>query len=159
LERITYTPLRRFTLDDREFSYFAQDHWDIVPRVTLDVGIRTESQQISHAWRVAPRGGLAINLFREAGTMLRMGLGHFYEHVPLNAYAFNRFPDQIITRYGPDGSVISGPILYLNTLGQNRVRFPFVRQSPIDGNFSPRSVNWSIEVEQPIVKSTKVRVR
>ena len=122
----------------------------ITPRLALDLGTRTESQQISGAFRVAPRTGIAWNPFARAGTTLRTGFGLFYERVPLNVYLFNRFPDQVITNYGPDGEVISGPTVYLNTLGQTRVRSPFIRQRPIDGNFSPRSANgvwkWSSRV-------------
>ena len=47
----------------------------------------------------------------------------------------------------PPGRCLGGPILYVNTLGQNRVRHPFVFQQPIDGNFSPRSEAWSFQGE------------
>jgi hypothetical protein len=44
-------------------------------------------------------------------------------------------------------------------LGQSRVRSPFVFQRPIDGNFSPRSVNWSAEIEQPLGRRVRLQVR
>jgi hypothetical protein len=47
--------------------------------------------------------------------------------------------------------------VYLNTLGQTRVRSPFVFQRPIDGNFSPRSINWSMQIEQPVGHYLKLR--
>jgi len=82
----------------------------------------------------------------------------FYDRVPLNVYTFNRYPHQLITHYNPvDGSISDGPFLYLNTLGQARVRFPFIFQRPVDGNFSPWSATWSVQVEQPLTRSLRIR--
>ncbi len=148
---------RTFDVDDVEKAIFGQDHWILNPRFSLDLGVRTESQQISGAFRVAPRGGLAWSPFARSGTVVRAGFGIFYDHVPLNIYAFNRYPDQQITFYGAEGEVAAGPFLYLNTLGQSKVRFPFVSQKPVDGNFSPRSANWSLSVEQPVLPQLRVR--
>jgi hypothetical protein len=106
---------------------------------------------------VAPRLGVAWNPFASSGTSIRAGFGFFYDHVPLNIYNFNRYPDQVITTYDTTGEIASGPTVYLNTLGQVRVRHPFVFQHPIDGNFSPQSTTWSFQVEQPLTRNLKVR--
>jgi hypothetical protein len=147
---------RQFDLDDIEKTVFGQDHWILSPRLSVDLGIRTESQQVSGAFRVAPRLGIAWSPFG-GGFIVRGGYGLFYDRVPLNIYTFNRYPDQLITTYGANGEIASGPTLFLNTLGQNRVRSPFVNQKPIDGNFSPRSANWSLSVEQPLGKTLRLR--
>ena len=55
------------------------------------------------------------------------------------------------------GEIAAGPFLYLNTLGQARVRHPFLFQKPQDGNFSPRSATFSMQVEQPIARNLKLR--
>jgi TonB dependent receptor len=158
LEKIEFPrPVQTFEIDDTEKAVFGQDHWIVNSRLSFDLGIRTESQQVSGAFRVAPRGGVAFSPFRGAGTVVRAGFGLFYDRVPLNIYAFNRYPDQRVTQYAPDGSVVWGPYLFLNTLGQSKVRSPFVSQQPIDGNFSPRSANWSLSVEQPITPKLRVR--
>ncbi len=106
---------------------------------------------------MAPRAGLAWNPLPGKGTTVRGGFGFFYDHVPLNVYVFNKFPDQTITYYDAEGNVSAGPYLYLNTLGQTKVRHPFVFQEPIDGNFSPRSINWTMQVEQPVGRFLKLR--
>ena len=93
---------RGFDIEDVEKTIFGQDHWLISPRLSLDLGVRTESQQVSGAFRVAPRAGLAWSPFGN-GTVLRAGYGLFYDRVPLNIYTFNRYPDQVITTYDPDG--------------------------------------------------------
>src|SRR4029079_1485894 len=119
-------------ISDLELNFFGQDHWMISPRLSVDLGSRVESQQISGAYRVAPRIGFSWKPVPDAGTTVRGGFGLFYDHVPLNVYCFNRFPDQVVTDYGPDGEVTAGPILYLNTLGQVQVRRPFTFQQPKD---------------------------
>lgn len=158
VQRIQFPrPVRTFEIDDVEKAIFGQDHWIVNPRFSLDLGIRTESQQVSGAFRVAPRAGLAWSPIPGKGTVVRAGFGLFYDRVPLNIYAFNRFPDQLITTYAPDGAVLTGPFLFLNTLGQSKVRSPFVSQKPVDGNFSPRSANWSVSLEQPITHDLRLR--
>ena len=158
LEQIQFPhPTQQFTVKDVEQAIFGQDHWVLSPRISLDLGIRTESQQVSGAFRVAPRGGIAWNPFRRLGTVVRAGVGLFYDRVPLNLYAFNRYPDQNVTTFLPDGSIATGPVLYLNTLGQNKVKSPFISQKPEDGNFSPRSTNWSLSVEQPVNRDLHLR--
>src|SRR5581483_5137517 len=149
IERIGFLRPRQFGITDIEYTIFGQDHWVISPRLALDLGVRTESQQVSGAFRVAPRGGVAWSPFGN-GTVLRGGFGLFYDRVPLNIYTFNRYPDQVITTYDAAGQIETGPFLFLNTLGQSRVRFPFVNQKPVDGNFSPHSANWSVSLEQPL---------
>src|ERR1022692_2071418 len=138
-ERITYPRVGNFEISDIELNFFAQDHWILSPRFSIDLGARVESQQISGAFRAAPRAGLAWNPIPGQGTTVRGGFGFFYDRVPLNVYVFNKYPDQVITYYDGAGNVTGGPYLYLNTLGQTTVRHPFVFQEPIDGNFSPRS--------------------
>ncbi len=157
LERITFTRTRSFEVDDTEKSFFGEDHWILSPRFALDYGVRTESQQISGAFRVGPRGGFSWAPAAESGPVIRGGFGLFYDRVPLNVYGFNRYPNRVVTFYDAQGVVSSGPFLYLNTLGQSRVRFPFVSQRPVDGNFSPRSTIWSLQVEQAITRKLKVR--
>jgi len=157
LERIGFTRRPPFGIADVEKAIFGQDHWMVSPRFSLDLGIRTESQQISGAFRVAPRGGLAWSPFAGSGTVVRAGFGLYYDHVPLNLYTFNRYPDQVITTYNSAGEPVDGPFLFLNVLGQTKVRFPFVSQKPVDGNFSPRSANWSVSVEQPLRPKLRLR--
>jgi hypothetical protein len=113
-----------------------------------------QSQQISGAIRVAPRARFSWTPIQSIRTILRGGAGYFYDRVPLNVYGYNRYSDRIVTFYDPvTGDIASGPFRYLATLGQSRVRFPFVSQKPIDGNFSPRSLVWSAQLEQTITHS------
>ena len=157
LERITFSRDRTFEVSDLEKSFFGQDHWILTPNFALDYGVRTEAQQISGAFRIAPRAGFSWTPFSQRGPVVRGGFGLFYDRVPLNVYGFNRYPNRQQTFYDPSGEISAGPFVFLNTLGQARVRFPFVSQQPIDGNFSPRSTIWSIQVEQQFSKQFRLR--
>ena len=157
LENISFRRVGAFDVSDTEQSYFAQDHWILTPRLAIDAGVRTESQQISGSLRVAPRFGFSWTLPGPTQTSFRGGYGLFFDRVPLNVYAFNRYPDRVITDYAPDGTISAGPFLFLNTLGQDRVRRPFVSQAPVDGNFSPESHIWSLQIEQPFTRFLKLR--
>jgi hypothetical protein len=157
LLNIQFPRTRNFEITDVEKSYFAQDHWIVTPHLAVDLGFRTESQQISGAIRGAPRIGVSWTPFPKTRTVIRAGAGYFYDRVPLNVYAFNRYPGRLLTFYDAAGDILSGPTLYLSTLGQTRVRRPFVSQTPTDGNFSPRSQVWSFQVEQPVTTWLKLR--
>jgi len=157
IETIDFPRSRTFQISDIEYSFYAQDHWVVSPRLAMELGMRSESQQISGAFRMAPRAGFAWSPLAHTGTLVQAGFGLFYDRVPLNVYCFNKYPDQVITMYGADGEVSAGPFLYLNTLGQVKVKHPFLFQSPIDGNFSPRSAIWSIQVEQPVTRFLRLR--
>ncbi len=158
IERIDFPRSHSFQISDIEYSFYGQDHWVVSSRLALDLGVRTDSQDVSESFRVAPRAGIAWSPLAHAGTLVQAGYGLFFDRVPLNVYCFNKYPDQDITMYGADGQVSAGPFLYLNTLGQVKVKHPFVFQSPQDGNFSPESAIWSLQVEQPLTPFLKLRV-
>jgi hypothetical protein len=156
IERIAFTGGRPFQMSDRELAFFGQDHWLFSPHLALDLGVRTESQQISEAFRVAPRAGIVWNF--HGGTVLRAGFGFFYDRVPLNVYSFSRYPMQVVTQYDPSGAVIAGPFTFQNVIGEAAAPFPLVSQEPAAGNFSPRSATGSIGIEQPLGHLLKVRI-
>jgi Carboxypeptidase regulatory-like domain len=156
IERISFTGGRPFRMSDKEFAFFGQDHWSISPRVAVDFGVRAESQEVSEAMRLAPRAGVAWSPFANAGTVVRAGVGLFYDRVPLNVYSFGDYPNQLVTMFNA-GQVSAGPFLYQNGLGEVTIRPPFVFQEPAAGNFSPRSATWSAQVEQPVTQFLKLR--
>ncbi|MBZ5586393.1 MAG: hypothetical protein LAQ30_30240, partial [Acidobacteriia bacterium] len=157
LERISYAGGQPFRMHDTEYSAFGQDHWMVTPRLAVDLGLRAESQEVSEAFRLAPRAGIAWSPLRATGTVVRAGFGLFYDHVPLNVYSFRQYPSQVATTFNPDGSVFAGPFLYLNSLGDVTKRYPFVFQETGPGNFSPRSSTWSVQLEQPVMRNLKLR--
>ena len=158
LERITFSGGQPFRVSDTEFDLFGQDHWIVSPKLAFDLGLRAESQQVSETLRLAPRAGVVWNPLASSTTVVRAGVGLFYDRVPLNVYSFDQYPSQVVAMYDGAGEVISGPFLYRNGLGQAGTRPPFVFQEVQPGNFSPRGTTWSAQVEQQVMPSLKLRV-
>jgi len=158
IETISFVGGEPFHTRDQEYAFFGQDHWIAGPRLALDLGIRTESQELSESFRVAPRAGVAWSVFPSLGTVVRAGFGLFYDRVPLSVYAFDRYPSRVITMFDPDGQISAGPFLYQNGLGTVDVRYPFVFQESREGNFSPRSATGSMQIEQPLSQRVKLRI-
>jgi Carboxypeptidase regulatory-like domain len=158
IERIAFTGGQPFRMSDQELAFFGQDHWLLSPHLAVDLGIRTESQAISEAFRVAPRAGIAWSPFSGARTVVRAGFGFFYDRVPLNVYSFSRYPSQVVTMYDAAGGIAAGPFTYQNVLGQVSIPFRLVSTEPAAGNFSPRSATGSVAIEQPLGNVLKLRV-
>src|SRR5262245_29507883 len=148
LRRIEFSGGHPFDLNDLEVVGFGQDHWVVTPKLAFDMGARLERQGITETFRIAPRAGLAWTPFADQKTVFRAGYGIFYDRVPLNVYAFDKYPQQIMTTYGPDGSVIDGPRQFFNITDRyERKGNPFLVGKNTIGNFAPYSSTWSIEVE------------
>ncbi len=54
----------------------------------------------------AARRGFVVAVRRRT-HLVQAGYGIFYDRVPLEVYAFDRFPQRVVTNYAPDGSALS----------------------------------------------------
>lgn len=158
LEQVNFTGGSPVNRTDSEISFFAQDHWLLLPNLSIDAGLRAESQAITETLRLAPRVGIAWSPFADTGTVLRAGAGLFYDRVPLDVFSFSQYPNQVITTYNDSGQVLQGPITYVNALGQVDTKVPFVFHENTIGDFSPRSTTWSFQLEQPLTSHLILRV-
>jgi hypothetical protein len=157
-EQITFFGGREFQMNDTEYAIFGQDHWTVTKHLTIDLGVRTESQEVSESFRVAPRGGFVWNALPRLGTTVSGGFGMFYDRVPLNIYAFNHYPKESIDFYDTAGDVTAGPFIYANTLGVADVHSDLIFHHAVAGDFSPQSATGSLQVEQPITSALHLRV-
>lgn len=158
LQRIAFTGGAPFDNADTERAFYAQDHWIVSPHVAIDMGMRTESQQISQTIRFAPRLGVAWSPFTRLGTVLRAGFGVFYDRVPLGVYSFDRYPNRVVTVYDGSGQILQGPVLYRNGLGQVGAERDLIYVRKLQaGNFAPKSNTGSIQLEQPITRFVRLR--
>jgi hypothetical protein len=147
-----------FDRADLETGFFAQDHWVVNPRLSVDVGTRFDRQGITETIRVAPRAGIAITPFRNTDMVIRGGYGLFYDRVPLAVYAFNRYPEQVVTTYGANGEIVDGPRRFSNVTDRaERSKLPFLFSKDIPGNFAPYSATWNVEIEHPVTKQLRIR--
>ncbi|HVP55064.1 MAG TPA: carboxypeptidase regulatory-like domain-containing protein [Candidatus Eisenbacteria bacterium] len=158
-QRIDFVGGKPFDLSDTEPAFFVQDHWVLNPHLAIDAGIRYEAQTITSTTRTAPRGGLVWS--PDSGkTTIRGGMGIFYDSVPLDIYAFNSYPSQLITTYGPNGLPVGPPIHYINLTDQAvQSKFPFIDRRDKTGNFAPYSVAWNVETERVVNRALTVRLK
>src|SRR5499426_1614886 len=158
LRRIEFSGGSPFDLADLETHFFGQDHWVITPRLAFDYGMRFERQGITETFRLAPRAGLAWTPFESQKTVFRSGYGIFYDRVPLSVYAFDKYPEQVMTTFAPDGSVLDGPRRYFNITDKaERGNNAFIGGGSNAGNFAPYSGTWNAEVEHTVSAWLRLR--
>lgn len=126
-------------------AYF-QDKWSVSRRLTVEYGVRFDRNNIASENNFAPRLGFAFLPILDGRTVVRGGIGMFYDNIDLNVATFSQLQERVLTRFGPDGQEVIG-------LPQ-RQHFVFT-----DTQFrTPRSVNWNIEVDREWLKNLFVRV-
>jgi hypothetical protein len=158
LESIDFTSGHPIERSDRESVFFVQDQWTMGSHFALNLGARFEQQEVTGVFRVGPRMGLVFTPFAGGRTIFRAGTGIFYDRVPLNVYGFNLYPDQIITTYAPDGSILTGPTRFYNLTETIAPRhLPLIYSSDVPGNFAPFSINWNVQVEQILTQRLRLR--
>jgi hypothetical protein len=160
IQQIRYVGGKPYDVSDTSPAFYAQDHWVLNSHVALDAGLRFEGQTITSTKRTAPRMGMVWSPDTAGKTVVRGGIGIFYDAVPLDVYAFNSYPEQLITTYDAQGLPIGSPIRYINLTDEAASsKFPFINRKLKSGNFAPYSVAWNMEVERVISRALMVRVK
>jgi hypothetical protein len=160
VRRIEFTPHGRFDLSDFEPAVYLQDHWWVNRAFAIDGGMRAEAQTVTYTRRYAPRMGFTVTPETSGRSVLRGGIGVFYNEVPLNTYAFAQYPQQVITTYDGRGNITDGPRTYVNLTGeQARSEFPFISQKQVSGNFAPYSIAWNGEAQRTFGSRYSLRAR
>lgn len=155
-QRIDFTSPERSDFGYNEFGFFFQDRWVANPKLTLEAGIRYDYDGVSKDSNLAPRFSFLYTPFQSKRTVIRGGVGIFYDRtLPIAGYFDNNaaiftpgatgVPERFVTNYSADGvTVIGGPRFFDNQIAG-------------DIN-SPRSVRWSLHLDQGITKDLTFRV-
>ena len=126
-------------------AYFA-DKWSVSRRLTLEYGVRYDRDNLASENNFAPRFAFAFLPVLDGRTVVRGGIGLFYDDIDLNVATFSQLQERVLTRFGPDGQ---------DMIGQPQ------RQRLVVGDtkfLTPRSVNWNIELDREWFKNLFVRV-
>ena len=100
-----------------EFAVFAQDRWRVNDRLIVELGMRSDRDDIVEQVNYSPRAGLSVSLLPEGRGILRGGFGKFAERTPLTVGAFTQYDVQTATRFGADGRQIGLPVTFVHVLG------------------------------------------
>ena len=126
-----------------EFASFFEDKWTINDRLTLEYGVRWDRDTIAHENNLAPRLAFAFSPIRDGRTVVRGGIGLFYDRINLNTATFSQLQDRSITRFRLNSQQTS----QLQHLVVENERF-----------LTPRSVSWNIQFDREWLKNFLVRV-
>ena len=97
-----------------ELALFAQDRWRLGPRITVELGLRMDREDVVERVNWSPRGGVSIGVLPEGRGILRGGVGRFRQRTPLNVGAFGQFESRLATRFGLDGGPLDPPVTFIN---------------------------------------------
>jgi carboxypeptidase family protein/TonB-dependent receptor-like protein len=128
-----------------EYSLFVQDKWIVNTRVALDVGLRYDRDGIGENNNLAPRFGFVFTPAKSERTVVRGGVGLFYDKIPLNVGSFEQYQTLVVTTFAPDGiTPVDGPRLLVNT-------------APEDLE-NPYSLAWNLQVDHQLNERLLLRL-
>jgi outer membrane receptor for ferrienterochelin and colicin len=140
VERISFTSPSSFRADQNEIAWFAGDQWTINPRFTLNLGVRFDSDTITSSTHAAPRAGFLLAVTGDGKTLLKGGVGLFFDRVPLMLPVFPDLPNRTVTVLGQEDS----SVFYRNT---------------INGELeNPRSTSWNLELDRQLLTGLSLRL-
>ncbi len=143
---------------NNEYTGFIQDRWLVRPGLSIDLGLRFEDQRIASEDNLAPRAGFAWSPTGSDQTVVRGGVGLFYDKVPLNIRGFSRYPNRTVTTYGADGQTMISRVNFVNVLVNTRPIAPLdFRHSDRDAGFVPLNLTWNLELDQTIMRRVLLR--
>ena len=146
-------PSRQIPAANSEYSAFIQDRWLVKSNLTFDLGLRYENQRIANENNLAPRAGFAWSPTGSDRTVLRGGIGLFYDKVPLNIRGFSRYPERTVTNYAGDGRTIINRIRFENVLVSAAPVAPLdFRHSDSDAGFVPLNLTLNLQLDQIITR-------
>lgn len=156
--RIEFEPSPTIRADNLETVGFVQDRWTIGPRLSIDLGLRYEDQRIADPHPLVPRAGFAWAPREGGATVVRGGLGVFYDKVPLNIRSFAQYPARVITRYGADGTTLVDRRVYENVLADAEApRVVNAKGANEETALVPANLTWNLQIERTMSADLALR--
>ena len=156
-ERIEFSRAGLLEATDSEQGLFVQDHWTLRERLSLDLGFRFSGQTLGKAATVAPRLGVVYAPGSSGRTILRGGIGVFYDRAPLLAGSFSSNPTQAVTLFDAQGIPVGPPVTFQNAYAIVRNSGIQVAPSSQDLDSTPYNVTWNAELDREV--SSRVLLR
>ena len=131
--------------EQNEYSAFVQDKWIVNSRLVFDLGLRYDRDGIGKNNNFAPRLGFVVTPTDSDRTVVRGGVGLFYDKIPLNVGSFEQYQSRVVTTFADDGvTPIDGPRLFLN--------------SAPDELKNPYSLAWNLQLDHQVNPRLLLRI-
>jgi len=156
-ELITFQGTGALNAEDTELAAFAQDHWAFNDRIALDYGVRYSGQTLGAHAAFAPRLGLVYSPGRNNKTIIRSGIGLFYDRLPLLAGDFTQNLTRVVTYYDTLGNPL-GPPIVLQNFYEKKGAHGVVVPSNNRLDSTPFNLTWNVELDQEIRPNVVARV-
>lgn len=160
-QRIDFSNVAPLDYQYGEAAVFLQDRWALNPKLTLDYGVRFDRDGVTKNNNFAPRFSFLYMPLKDQRTIIRGGIGIFYDRSLATAGLFGvgatnnsansplngteQIPERIVTNFATNGtSILGAPLRFDNR---------------IDGQLStPRSVRWSAQLDRGLTKDLTARI-
>lgn len=128
-----------------ESAAYLQDSWKVRSGLLLELGVRTDWDEIIRNWNMSPRAGFAWSPPRLDNTKISGGYAVTYDAT--NLRYFTRPDDQyaLTTYFQADGEINRGPAVSVFRINSQGLR-------------SARYQNWTASVDQRLPHSVSLRV-
>ena len=156
-ELITFQGAGVLRAEDSEVAVFAQDHWAFNDHLALDYGLRYSGQTLGAHAAFAPRIGLVYSPASNAKTIIRSGIGLFYDRLPLLAGDFTQNLTRVVTYYNTQG-MPTGPPIVLENYYQEKKENGIIVPSHNRLGSTPFNLTWNVELDQEIRPNLIARV-
>jgi hypothetical protein len=149
VEVINFQGPGALSAEDTELALFAQDHWAFNDHLALDYGLRYSGQTLGTHTGFAPRVGLAYSPGHSSRTIIRSGIGLFYDRLPLLAGDFTQNLTRVVTYYNAQG-IPTGPPIVLQNYYQEKNEHGIVVPTHNRLGSTPFNLTWNVELDQEI---------
>jgi hypothetical protein len=156
-ELITFQGGGALRAEDTEVAAFAQDHWAFNDHVALDYGVRFSGQTLGQHAAFAPRLGLVYSPGRSSKTIIRSGIGLFYDRLPLLAGDWTQNLTRVVTYYDTQGNPL-GPPIVLRNFYEKKDENGIVVPSNNRLDSTPFNLTWNVEMDREILPNVIARV-
>jgi len=144
-QELNYEGRGKLNRNKTEALAYFQDKWTVNQHLTLEYGVRYDRDNFARENNISPRIGFAFLPIADGRTVIRGGIGIFYDQLNFNVATFSDLQDRILTSFGADGEQM---------IGTQRQRFALIEPKLR----TPRSVNWNLEVDREWLRNLFVRV-
>jgi outer membrane receptor for ferrienterochelin and colicin len=145
-QQLDFTGSGQLSRNQTQFLAYFEDRWSVNRHLTLEYGVRYDRNNVTSENNFAPRVSFAFLPLMDGRTVVRGGIGLFYDDVDMNVATFTQLQERVRMHFGPDGQEIIG-VAQLQRLAllDSKLR-------------TPRSVNWNVQFDREWIKNLFVRV-